>query len=127
MFEAPADDVNAFPSKCPHCGADWKRRRIGSPVRDLGSGFQRIVQLLCDALMREMPTGPGRKLVLFSDSRQDAAKLSTGIKRDHYLDTVRQIAFRELQTQAARADAGYRQALTERQEALDLLAPLSHI
>ena len=121
MFEAPADDVNAFPSKCPHCGADWKRRRIGSPVRDLGSGFQRIVQLLCDALMREMPTGPGRKLVLFSDSRQDAAKLSTGIKRDHYLDSMRQIAFRELQTQTGRADAGYRRAQTERQDALDLL------
>jgi len=121
MFESPADDVNAFPSKCPHCGADWKRRRIGSPIRDLGSGFQRIVQLLCDALMRKMPAGAGRKLVLFSDARQDAAKLSTGIKRDHYLDTVRQIAYSELQGQAARGDAAYQQALIEYQQALELL------
>jgi Lhr-like helicase len=71
--------------------------------------------------MRQMPGGSGRKLVLFSDSRQDAAKLSTGIKRDHYLDTVRQIAFRELQTEAGRTDAAYRQALTEYQRSLELL------
>ena len=23
VFLAPVDDANAFPSKCPHCGADW--------------------------------------------------------------------------------------------------------
>jgi len=43
-----------------------------------------------------MPTGASRKLVLFSDSRSDAAKLSTGIKLAHYLDTLRQIAFEAL-------------------------------
>ena len=37
-----------------------------------------------------------KKLVLFSDSRQDAAKLSTGIKTTHYYDTIRQIAFHEV-------------------------------
>lgn len=121
VFEAPDPDVNAFPSKCPHCGADWARRRLGSPIRDLGSGFQRVVQLLSDALMREMPAGSARKLVLFSDSRQDAAKLSTGIKRNHYLDTVRQIAFRELRDQAARGDTAYQQALDEQRSAVELL------
>ncbi len=121
LFEAPDPEANAFPSKCPHCGADWAKRRIRSPIRDLGSGFQRVVQLLCDALMREMPAGSGRKLVLFSDSRQDAAKLSTGIKRSHYLDTVRQIAFQLLRTQAARGDAAYQRALAEYQLAAELL------
>jgi DEAD/DEAH box helicase domain-containing protein len=62
----------------------------------MGSGFQRIVQLLCDGLVREMGLQENRKLVLFSDSRQDAAKLSTGIKTAHYLDVVRQIVFRRL-------------------------------
>ena len=28
-----------------------------SPIRDLGTGFQRIAQLLCDGLMRDMPRG----------------------------------------------------------------------
>ena len=26
VFLAPVDDANAFPSKCPHCGADWAGR-----------------------------------------------------------------------------------------------------
>ncbi len=122
VFVSPVDTANAFASKCPHCGADWAKRRIGSPIRDLGSGFQRIVQLLCDALMREMPSGAGRKLVLFSDSRQDAAKLSTGIKLAHYLDAVRQIAYRELRSQAVGAAAAYARALAVCQEAQELLA-----
>lgn len=93
-FMAPIDDAEAFPAKCPHCAADWVRRLgVKSPIRDLGSGFQRIMQILGDAVVREMPSGPGRKLVLFSDSRLDAAKLSTGIKLAHYRDTLRQAAF----------------------------------
>ncbi|HUP60656.1 MAG TPA: DEAD/DEAH box helicase [Thermoanaerobaculia bacterium] len=122
VFGGANEDVNAFPSKCPHCGADWKRRRVGSPIRDLGSGFQRIVQLLCDALMREMPLGRSRKLVLFSDSRQDAAKLSTGIKRFHYFDTVRQLAFRELHNQGRQVLVAYNDAQAEHAATMELLA-----
>lgn len=121
-FMAPSDDANGFPSKCPHCGADWARRRINSPIRDLGSGFQRIVQLLCDAMMREMPAGAGRKLVLFSDSRQDAAKLSTGIKLAHFLDTVRQIAYGVIRQQATGASTAYAQAVAAYNDAQELLA-----
>jgi DEAD/DEAH box helicase domain-containing protein len=109
-FAAGDPNADAFPAKCPHCAADWGRRPgVKSPIRDLGSGFQRIMQLLGDALIRDMPPGQGRKLVLFSDSRLDAAKLSTGIKLAHYLDTLRQAAFEEL------ANAG--RAAAERHEA----------
>jgi DEAD/DEAH box helicase domain-containing protein len=37
-----------------------------------------------------MPDTKTRKLVVFTDSRQDAAKLSAGIELDHYRDVVRQ-------------------------------------
>jgi len=110
-FLTPVEGANAFASKCPLCGADWARRRVNSPIRDLGSGFQRIMQLLSDSLIREIPSGPGRKLVLFSDSRQDAAKLSTGIKQAHYLDAVRQIAFGRLQRQIIDAAGQYAAAV----------------
>jgi DEAD/DEAH box helicase domain-containing protein len=56
--------------------------------------------VLSDALLREIappaPTqaasaeDPRRKLVLFSDSRQDAAKLAVGVAKSHWLDAVRQ-------------------------------------
>jgi Lhr-like helicase len=112
-FMAPNDDADAFPAKCPHCAADWGRRLgVKSPIRDLGSGFQRIMQILGDAIVREMPAGSARKLVLFSDSRLDAAKLSTGIKLAHYRDTLRQVAFTVL------GEAG---AATLRQHQLQLV------
>lgn len=107
VFIGPDPAANAFPSKCPQCGADWARRRVGSPIRDLGSGFQRVVQLLGDAVMRELQPA-NRKLVLFSDSRSDAAKLSTGIKLAHHLDTLRQAAFELLAREAE--DAAERQS-----------------
>ena len=111
VFTAPVSDADALPSKCPHCAADWARRLgVRSPIRDLGSGFQRIMQILGDTLVREMPAGASRKLVLFSDSRLDAAKLSTGIKLAHYRDTLRQIAFSAVQEAGATALQQYRDA-----------------
>lgn len=109
-FTTPASDADAFPAKCPHCAADWGRRLgVKSPIRDLGSGFQRIMQILGDVVVREMPPGPSRKLVLFSDSRLDAAKLSTGIKLAHYRDTLRQVAFSGLREAGAAAALQYQQ------------------
>ena len=94
-----------------------------SPIRQMASGFQRIAQLLCDELVRQMGQHETRKLVLFSDSRQDAAKLSTGIKTAHYLDTIRQVAFRTLAEQArlASEQAEERREIHERsREFVDL-------
>ena len=109
VFMAPDGNADALPSKCPHCAADWVRRLgVRSPIRDVGAGFQRIMQILGDTLVRQIPAGSGRKLVLFSDSRLDAAKLSTGIKLAHYRDTLRQTAFRAVQESGATALEQYR-------------------
>ena len=120
-FSCPDDEAKAFPTKCPNCGSDWARRRVDSPIRDLGSGFQRIMQLLTDGMMRKIPDALQRKLVLFSDSRQDAAKLSTGIKRAHYLDNVRQIAFGRLRRQITNLASDFAKALKEHQRICELL------
>src|SRR5262249_42185309 len=82
-------------------------------------------QILGDALVREMPAGAGRKLVLFSDSRLDAAKLSTGIKLAHYRDTLRQIAFAALRESGGTTTQQYQRQLTEHQQAVKLYALLS--
>ncbi|WP_434428082.1 helicase-related protein [Nannocystis pusilla] len=120
-FTAPVDDADAFPAKCPHCAADWGRRLgVKSPIRDLGSGFQRIMQILGDVLVREMPPGPARKLVLFSDSRLDAAKLSTGIKLAHYRDTLRQVAFSGVREAGAAAVLQHQQQVAIHTKAADL-------
>ena len=48
------------------------------------TGFEKLSQVLTDGLMRQL--GDDRKLVLFSDSRQDAAKLAAGMEKRHYQD-----------------------------------------
>jgi len=89
---APGAD-QAYPAICPRCDEDRRRRRLDTPIRPMRTGFQRVAQVLSDTLLREMPhtqEQSSRKLVVFSDSRQDAAKLSAGMRFAHYRDAVRQ-------------------------------------
>ncbi len=92
-----SETPGAFPSRCPCCDADWGGRSSGSaggsPIRGQRTGFQKVAQILADSLLRDIaPSGEDdkRKLVVFSDSRQDAAKLSAGMRQAHHLDSVRQ-------------------------------------
>jgi hypothetical protein len=88
----PESAERAFPARCPQCDTNWARRDIGSPVRTQRTGFQKMAQILSGVLLREVgyQNPSGRKLVVFSDSRQDAAKLSSGMRFAHYRDAVRQ-------------------------------------
>lgn len=91
---------NDRPSLCPHCEANWAAMASAAPIRTQRTGFQKTAQVLSDSLLREIappqltegspPEDPRRKLVLFSDSRQDAAKLSVGVAKSHWLDAMRQ-------------------------------------
>ena len=93
----------AYPARCPRCDADWARRRvINSPIRTQRTGFQKIAQVLSDVLLRDLaqpPFSTDRKLVVFSDSRQDAAKLSAGMRFSHYRDALRQVLLAALAQQ----------------------------
>ena len=82
-------DEPAMPHKCPRCDADYRKRdRFPTPLRNHRTGFQKACQVIGSVLSREMPQS-ARKLVIFSDSRQDAAKLAGGVERDHFRDMVR--------------------------------------
>jgi len=95
----------AYPARCPRCDTNWAKRDIGSPVRTQRTGFQKLAQVLSDVLLREVGSEnpSGRKLVVFSDSRQDAAKLSAGMRFAHYRDSVRQALAVALDNQGAGA------------------------
>ena len=64
-------------------------------------GFEKANQVLADGLMRELEDS--RKLVLFSDNRMDAAKLSAGLELSHYRDLVRQLLYRAMAANTDRA------------------------
>lgn len=103
LYVAPEENDHARPGWCARCGDYWSRytrtQQGGwswdnsidrSPIRWQATGFERVNQVIADALMRELPE-VSKKLVLFSDSRQNAAKLSHGLEQSHYLDTLRQL------------------------------------
>ena len=95
-----ADQQDGLPPKCPRCDADYRRRQYDTPLRLHRTGFQKACQVVAGALAREMPlkqgSKPGRKLLTFTDSRQDAAKLASGMEQDHYRDMVRILLLKAL-------------------------------
>jgi DEAD/DEAH box helicase domain-containing protein len=93
--------VSALPATCPRCAADYKRRKFRrSPVRGFRTGFSKVTQLLSKELFYFLPP-ESRKVVVFSDSREEAASLANGIERSHYRDLVREAMYDELQRVAA--------------------------
>ncbi len=107
----PESADRAYPSCCPRCDTNWARREIGSPIRTQRTGFQKLAQVLADVLVREAGDegAQARKLVVFSDSRQDAAKLSAGMRFSHYRDALRQALASALRQQGAGALALWKQ------------------
>jgi len=132
----PPDDKSArqaYPPRCPRCDADWSRRDIGSPVRTMRTGFQKVAQVLSDALLRRISAIGGeqaRKLVVFSDSRQDAAKLSAGMRFSHYRDALRQALTDAIASEGAGAQAFAAQVagqqLTAEEQALAARFAVTH-
>ncbi|MGW1322673.1 DEAD/DEAH box helicase [Streptomyces antibioticus] len=103
------EDLPAAPSQCPGCGDNWEVRRIGrdnlslsdprrlrTPVRSMRTGFEKINQVLTTAVLAQLPT---RQAVVFSDSRQDAAKLAAGLGLRHYQDLLRLLLAEEVADQ----------------------------
>jgi len=106
LYQVVGDDPNvaALPTKCPRCDADYGRREIlPSPLRIHRTGFQKSCQVIARGLFREMPvptsnSRSSRKLVIFSDSRQDSAKLAAGMEQDHYRDMVWMLLIKSFNT-----------------------------
>ena len=93
---APESPVGALPSACPLCSANYRFRKYRkSPIRGFRTGFGKITQILSKEMFYFLPDD-AKKLVVFSDSRQDAAELSNGIERSHYSDLVREAMYDEL-------------------------------
>ena len=89
-----------FPEQCPACGwsvaYDAEKKNL-LPLYHHGTGVQKINQLFADSILQILDDEhEKRKLILFSDSRQGAAKLSAGIELDHYRDTLRSAMIQSL-------------------------------
>ncbi|MDJ0412832.1 DEAD/DEAH box helicase [Rhodococcus opacus] len=107
------EELPAHPTRCAACGVDWEIEygqngvlpqnssdRLRSPVRGLRTGFEKINQVLVGEMLNTLDAKQ-RRLIVFSDSRQDAAKLAAGIGIRHYQDLVRALFVEQLSTVGA--------------------------
>jgi DEAD/DEAH box helicase domain-containing protein len=95
----------ALPCVCPCCGLNNQKRRQDTPkrkftsIRGFRTGFAKTTQIFAKELMYQLPDNEAqRKLVVFSDSREDAAQIANGIERNHFTDLLREILVSELHT-----------------------------
>lgn len=95
--EDPGPETPALPLHCPCCGIDYSSstRSYRSPIRGFRSGFGKTSQIYTSELFHELPEAKGRKLVVFSDSRQEAANISNDIERNNYLDLIRDLIVKD--------------------------------
>jgi len=83
-----------LPNECVSCGANWKTKPITfvrSPIRSMGTGYNKFSQVVIEQIMRvnREESIDSAKLVVFSDSRRDAARIAADLELNHYLDVVR--------------------------------------
>lgn len=89
-------EMGALPSVCPSCGEDQRQAEYRrSPIRGFRTGFSKVSQLLSKELFYQLEE-EDRKLVVFSDSREDAASIANKMERNHYGDLIRDAVAREL-------------------------------
>jgi Lhr-like helicase len=110
--------IPAIPTRCPNCNDRWEityvpfgrqnalpltsQRRMNSPIRSLRVSAERVSQVIGEAMIRRLYADSAEhRLIAFSDSRQDAARLAGGLDAAHYRDTVRQLVVRQLQQGAS--------------------------
>ncbi|UOQ75311.1 DEAD/DEAH box helicase [Hymenobacter cellulosilyticus] len=106
-----ARQLRALAQVCPCCTAGSHHRyyagasrRGKSSIRDFGTGFGRISQVLAKNLLLQLPaTGMGRKLVVFSDSREEAARAAAELERGHHRDLMRELLVTLLGRREARS------------------------
>ncbi|CAG7658398.1 DEAD/DEAH box helicase [Paenibacillus allorhizosphaerae] len=98
--ESKENEFKALPSVCPCCSADYTKRKMKSPIRGFRTGFSKVSQILSKDLFHQLSSDVEKKLVIFSDSREDAAQISNGVERNHYKDLLREIVLSELQLSA---------------------------
>ncbi|MBV7530467.1 DEAD/DEAH box helicase [Chitinophaga sp. sic0106] len=122
------DTHKATPSVCPACGINHQKKDNNSPkhktspIRGFRTGFAKSSQMFAKELLYQLPDKVNeRKLVVFSDSREDAAQVANGIERNHFTDLLRELLIRELNNKLLFKHKVLQNFVTNNQIQLDIL------
>lgn len=100
--------VPALPERCPRClqrtGVQelpkFYRGIVRSPIRAHTAGLSQASQLMLSQLHRSMgETAAESRTIVFTDSRDDAARTAAGVEHNHFRDLVRQLLYRDLRAE----------------------------
>lgn len=100
--------VPALPERCPRCLQHTGRQDLGkffrgivrSPIRAHTAGLSQASQLMLAQLHREMGATPAEsRAIIFTDSRDDAARTAAGVEHNHFRDLVRQLLYADLRAE----------------------------
>ncbi|MCD2144551.1 DEAD/DEAH box helicase [Gordonia paraffinivorans] len=108
--DSPEDRIPALPDRCPACGYNpggrqsrgtFRAGQVTSAIRAHTSGAAAATQLYLSQLIRSLDEGQpegqsGSKTIVFTDSRDDAARTAAGVARNHHRDLIRQVLRQEL-------------------------------
>ena len=92
--------VPALPDRCPRCdtegfnlGDKFFSGHVRTPIRAHTSGAAQSTQLYLSQLVRSMGETPNdSRTIVFTDSRDDAARTASGVALNHYRDVIRQVS-----------------------------------
>ena len=113
-IDNPEEWCSEIPKFCPNCDdrREFKNIKIiingkeqaHSTIRSSRTGLQKIIQIFSQSLQSTVKDKSKRKTIIFSDSRQDAAKYAVGIQWSHYQDMIRLVAIEAMKKQAGDKD-----------------------
>jgi DEAD/DEAH box helicase domain-containing protein len=90
----------ALPESCPRCGGSQDNRdaavyfagNVRSPIRAHTSGRAQLNQMAVSQLFRSLGSDATEsRTIVFTDSRDDSARISAGIALNNFRDQVRQV------------------------------------
>lgn len=92
--------IPALPDRCPACGQKgrasqeaekFERGEIRTPIRAHTAGASAALEVYLGEFMRRLGRGSDARTLIFTDSRDDAAKTAAGVALNHYRDQLRQL------------------------------------
>ena len=100
--------VPALPDRCPHCKVErWQGKSnkkffdgfVVSPIKGHRTGTAAVTQLLSDrASITVGGLEDSAQMIVFSDSRDDAAEVAAGLELNHFRDLIRQLIFKAMES-----------------------------
>lgn len=81
----------ALPQCCPNCNVNFHSRTyVKSPIRSYRTGIAKSNQILLKSFFHQLDH-EDRKLISFSDSREDAAQFAYKTEQEHHRNTISDI------------------------------------